>query len=48
MKNNSMTINFKKCGMFKLHKNNGDEMKVEINKQLIEKFPNVSNYKYLG
>jgi len=48
MHKNFMKINYKKCGVFKLHSNDQIEIEPTLVGKLIERFPKVNSYKYLG
>ena len=48
MKNNLMEINYKKCGIFKLHSNDRETIPAKIVGKIFNRFPKVNSYKYLG
>ena len=45
---NKVEINYKKCGIMELQKNQVKEQPAKDSDQLWERFPKVNNFKYLG
>ena len=45
---NKVEINYKKCGIMELKRNQVEEQPAKDSDQLWERFPKVNNYKYLG
>jgi len=45
---NKVEINYNKCGIMELKRNQVEEQPAKDSDQLWERFPKVNNYKYLG